>query len=117
MECSLAAMHGLLIAVASLAEHRFWALAVAVRRLSCSLASGIFSSTRGRTHVVFIGRRILNHWTTRKVLSVALQLSRTSRGGLLRLDQWERVEGEAEDVRVANRGEITSEAGEALACA
>ena len=75
MDFSLAAVRGLFIAVAPLvAEHRLWArrFVVAVHRLSCSLASEIFSSTRGRTHVVFTGRQILNHWTSREVHTVAL---------------------------------------------
>ena len=29
-----------------------------------------FSQTRDRTHVLFIGRQILNHWTTREVQNV-----------------------------------------------
>ena len=40
---------------------------VVVCRLSCSTARGVFSSlTRGWTHIPYVARGILNHWTTRK---------------------------------------------------
>ena len=68
--CSLVAGHELLTAVASpVAEHRFqvlrlqwlWLLAlVALRHVKPS-------KTRHRNCVPCVGRRILNHWTTRNV--------------------------------------------------
>ena len=46
--------------------------AVAVRSFSCHAACGILSSlTRDQTHVPCVGRRILNHWTSREVLSIS----------------------------------------------
>ena len=66
-----------LIAVASPVEHRLWSVgasAVAVCGLSscgtrtqlpCSLWD-LSSQTRDQTHIPWIGRPILNHWTTRE---------------------------------------------------
>ena len=62
---------GLLIAVATLVkEHGLWivwALGAVVHGLSCSEARGIFLD-QGLNPVPCVGRWILNHWTTRKVL-------------------------------------------------
>ena len=62
---------GLLIAVATLVkEHGLWivwALVAVVHGLSCSEARGIFLD-QGLNPVPCVGRWILNHWTTRKVL-------------------------------------------------
>ena len=67
-DCSLVAMHGLLSAVASfVAEHRLWgpwASVAAMHRLGCSTVRGIFLS---QGLIPFLGRRILNHWTTREI--------------------------------------------------
>ena len=79
----LAAMCGLLAAVASLAAgHRLQQLprasvvaahgpqssdsAVTVHGLSCSVACGLFPD-QDQTHDLCIGRWISNHWTTREV--------------------------------------------------
>ena len=53
-------------------------LVVVTHRLSCLTARGIFSVAHGlfpmdQTHVSCIGRQILNHWTTKKVLFQLLQ--------------------------------------------
>ena len=68
-------MHGLLIAMASLvAEHgsREQVSEVVVHRLSRPMHVGS-SWIRGGTHVSCIGRQILNHWTTREVLTDLLK--------------------------------------------
>ena len=63
--------HGLLVGVASLVEeHRFYGLGsvVMAHRLSCPLARGIFPD-QGSNPCPRIRRWILNHWTTREVLT------------------------------------------------
>ena len=64
---SLAAVHGLLTAVASLvAEHRSRAQAQQLWHTGLAAPWRVGSSwTRDRTCVSCIGRWILNHWTTR----------------------------------------------------
>ena len=51
------------------AAPRLWSTGsvVVVHRLNCSAACGVFP-IRDRTHVSCMGRRILNHWTTREAL-------------------------------------------------
>ena len=68
-------VHGLLIVMASLAEHRLYdvrASVVVAHRLNCPEACGI-SLIRYQTHVPCIDRQILYHWTTRAVSSCIFQ--------------------------------------------
>ena len=54
---------------------------VSVRGLSCPMAVGILGSlTRDQNHIPYIGRWILNRWTTREVLGIIFdsRLSHTS---------------------------------------
>ena len=65
-------VHRLLIAVASLvAEHMLWPIGsvVVAHKLSCSEACGIVLDQDHQTCVPCITRRILDHWTTREVVT------------------------------------------------
>lgn len=67
----LVAMHRLLMAVTILVVvHGLWAsaLVIVVDQLSCSEACRIFLDL-GRTHVLCIGRPILNHWIRKSFIS------------------------------------------------
>ena len=66
---SVAAVHGLRCSVA--AVHRLHCSVAVVHRLSCS-AHVSSSQIRNRTRVPRISRWILNHWTTRDILTVSL---------------------------------------------
>ena len=76
---SLAVVHGLLIAVPSLAEEHgllgCTGSVVVAHGLSYPMACGIFPD-QGSNSSRWIGRWILNHWTTREVLLVLILESR-----------------------------------------
>jgi len=71
-DCSLVAGHRLLISVASCVEHGLWAARAQQLWLMGLVAPWHVDcpGTRDQTHVLCFGRWILNHWTTREVLSV-----------------------------------------------
>ena len=67
---SVVVVSWLLIVVASLVEHRLYSAQTLVVVAQGLVALRLVESslTRDQTHVLCIGKRILNYWTTRKVL-------------------------------------------------